>query len=155
MRTPLLVIAAALVGLTSGCGQSSAQGAPTTTVPLTVVPATPTTTRAPTTTLSIAARAQATTQLCAAIAVADAYTNGRRIEDGGTGLGPAIAETEKVADPAVVSVARTMLTTAAARDVTGYSNAATDANDACTRAGHPTRPPQRLGPVQCIKAPCP
>lgn len=163
MRTPILILAMATVGLV-GCGQVSVPDAgPTTTtqpgpttVPGSVVPATApattTTTARATTTTRALTRAEATSKLCTAVAEADERIQQGRLVSGGLRLGGGISSTEKTADPAVVAGARTMLRSGVNGSPDGYVTARQTTSAACVRAGYPI---QLSGPIQCITDPCP
>jgi len=119
--------------------------APPTSVPPTGPAPTTTTTRPP-------SRAEATTGLCAAVAEGDARVQRDSYISGALRLSGGISTYEKAADPAVVTAARTMLSTGVKGDAAGYVTARTAASAACARAGTPIHVG---GPIVCVAAPCP
>lgn len=131
--------------------------APTTTPPTRVTATTAhaaasTVRPATTTTARPLTRAEATSRLCTAVAEADGRIQGGNFVGGGLRLSGAIAAYERVADVAVVSAARSMLSAGLNGDAESYATARTAASTACTRAGYPI---QLSGPIMCIQAPCP
>lgn len=125
-----------------------------TTTTTTRPPATTSTTRpaATTTTTRPLSRAEATSGLCQAVEAADAAINQGRLVAGGLKLSSGIGSHEKVADPSVVTAARSMLRAGLAGDAEGYVDAAAAASAACTRAGAPI---VLTSGIRCVKAPCP
>lgn len=115
-------------------------------------PATATTVAAPTTTRPPLTRAAATQALCAEIETAVRQVSAGNTIGGGLRLTRAVNSYGDVADPAVVSPARRMLSTAVNGDLDASALAAREAAAACTRAGFAINLP---GPVECVTAPCP
>lgn len=182
MRGSATILVTLALALAAGCGQVAApQEQPSTTAPAGAQPAisttvavpgpaatpaqpvaTAATTRPPvtttttrpvtTTTTRPLTRAEATTRLCKAVEAADAAINEGRLVAGGLKLSSGIGSYEKVADPAVVAAARSMLRAGLNGDAEGYGDAAAAASAACTRAGAPI---VLTSGIRCVRGPCP
>lgn len=114
--------------------------------------ATTTTALATTTTARPLTRAEATSRLCKAVEAADAAVQQGSFVAGGLKLSSGIGTYEKVADPAGVAGARSMLRAGLNGDPEAYGDARQVTSTACTAAGYPIR---LSGPIQCVREPCP
>jgi hypothetical protein len=115
-------------------------------------PPSATTVASATTTRPALSRAAATQALCAEIETAVRQVAGGNTIGGGLRLTRAVNSYGDTADPAVVSPARRMLSSAVNGDLDASAVATREASTACARAGSVVNLP---GPVQCVTTPCP